>query len=487
MAKRHKELRLPTDREISLMLTVAGHPRDQLIITLGWKLGLRASEISDLQIDDIDWSARAISFVGKGGKEAILPLTDEVLGYLERALAKWPANHTHGALIWNTRCDSGISRFAIYYLVHGYGQKIGIKVWPHLLRHKFGTDVFRKTGDIYKTKEALRHSRLETTDRYTHTGIEDRRESLDLLDTRNWSQRLLSKLKPTIPQFLVKKPPPSFKGETVGRNAELARLSRNAKAGVHTVLCGQRGVGKSHLLNQLTDAEYYRLEDVRPPREKLISLGNQMVRRGVLPSVPKGRGTSEVLEAIKAGVGRDRSVLVVDSLSDVTRDGISLLQKLKERFTIVAAIDRRQRSKLKEIFYGSQDVIELHNLPRQEAYQLAEAASADLRVSVADRKLVLRRMVAESNGNPQAIMEIIEKERRWNRNLEATTELSYEGGEEPQPATPFLTVFLLIALASRFAATSVGMPDWKLIAIASIVVFAVLGLVDRILRHGSRP
>ena len=132
------------------MLSRINSPRDQLIFVLALKLGLRATEITALHLTDINWENKTVAFHGKRKKFAVLPLTDEVLGYMERALKVRPTNLFHTHLIWNTRnLNKGVSRFNIYYLIRKYGETVGIRLWPHLLRHKFGTDVMKK-GDIYR-------------------------------------------------------------------------------------------------------------------------------------------------------------------------------------------------------------------------------------------------------------------------------------------------------------------------------------------------
>ena len=79
-------------------------------------------------------------------------------------------------------------------------------------------------------------------------------------------------------------------------------------------------------------------------------------------------------------------------------------------------------------------------------------------------------------------MEIIDKERRRGKVVDATTEISHEAIQEPLPATPFLTVFLVIAAVSRYSASSLEMPDVKFILIVVIIIIAVLISVDKVLK-----
>ncbi|MEI8703488.1 tyrosine-type recombinase/integrase [Mesorhizobium sp. ISC15] len=69
--------------------------RDRAIILLLVRLGLRASEVARLSFDDIDWLQGSIRLYGKGRREELLPLTQEVgdalIAYLERGRAALPA------------------------------------------------------------------------------------------------------------------------------------------------------------------------------------------------------------------------------------------------------------------------------------------------------------------------------------------------------------------------------------------------------------
>lgn len=475
---------IPTDREISLILS-RKPPRVQTIFVLGDRLGLRASEIVNSRVSDIDWKNKTISFIGKGNKPATLPLTDEILGYLHRALQARPTNLKHNFLIWNTRNpNKGITRFTVYYIVKKAGLEIGLKLWPHLLRHKFGTTLLEK-GDIYKANQALRHSRLETTKGYIKPNIKYLRSSLQLLDSRPWFVRFLSKFKSPIPSFLLDNPVPVYAGDTIGRNVERAKLDANLNSGIHTVIYGPIGGGASHLLMQIKGKGIFFIDDLKPPREKLIELCGQMKAEGVLLEMPKGRGTSAPLKALAEAAKDQHYTLVIDSISEITKEGIAVLRKLKRHFTIFTSVDTKNRGKAKDAFFGSHDVIEIDNFNSTDAYKLADKASIDLATTSGGRELFLKRVVAESKGNPKSIMEIIDKERRRGKIIDASTEISHEAMQEPISALPFLSAFAAIAVVARYGTSTVGMPDWKIISIIAIGLLLMLVVIDKVLKKAA--
>ena len=265
------------------------------------------------------------------------------------------------------------------------------------------------------------------------------------------------------------------------------KLKENHSTGIPTIVVGERGSGKSHLLRLIQGNGIYHLDEIRPAREKLVELCQQMKADGALAGLPQGRSTSALLKALTDAVDGTHYSIIIDSLSDITKDGIALVRRLKEYFTIIASIEIKYRGKLKDIFFGSHDIVELKNLSHEEAFKLADAASIDLPTTPEGRELFLRRVAAESKGNPLAIMQIIDKERRRGNVVDASTEISHEAIQEPLSAAPFLSTFLIIAIVARYGASSVGMPDWKIILIVAIVVVAVLLLIDKVLKQETGP
>ena len=485
--KRKRPIRLPTDRQLARVLGNL-NPKWQLILILMLKMGLRRDEVARLKLSDFQLGENpTLTFIGKGGKQAVLPIPDEVLGYIERALRERP-DLPHEFAIWsNHRKDKGISNSGINYIVSTSGERAGVDLYPHLLRHKFAHDMLAATGDVFKTKEACRHERVTTTaDVYGHQSFERQRDNFELLDRRPWPIRFLSRFKPPIPVIFSGRKVSVFIGETVGRQTELAVLKTNRDAGIHSILCGPRGSGKSHLLRLMTGPWVYRLEDLKPPRERLVELVEQMKADGAFVDDVSGKSTSKLLKSLFSAVDGKKFILIIDTLDTLTADGIALLRKLKDRFVIFSAIDEKYRSRVKEIFFGGCEILDIRNLPADDAMHLADAASADIATTPTGREQWLRRVAAESQGNPQAIVEIVDRERRRGRVVGADAEIVHEASQEPLPATPILSALALIAVISRYGASSVGRPDLKIILIVAAAVVLTLVLIDRILKQGVR-
>jgi len=145
--------------------------RDRLILELLVRLGLRASELCDMQIENVNFERVEIRVRGKGQKDRILPIP----GCLVRPLKDYIDNEKSGPMF-------GIGRRALYYLVVGYAKRADIsriKVHPHALRHTYAVSLIKAGVDIRTVQLQLGHANLNTTAIYLALTTADRRETLE--------------------------------------------------------------------------------------------------------------------------------------------------------------------------------------------------------------------------------------------------------------------------------------------------------------------
>ena len=160
---------LPVDEAHDLMVG-ADALRDTAILELLYASGLRVSELTGLDLDDVDRSGRTVRVLGKGRKERIVPFGSKAA----RALDAWLERRGRdaGALFVGRR--GRLTPRAVYTIVRAAARRAGItrKVSPHTLRHSFATHLLDGGADLRTIQELLGHSRLSTTQRYTHVGAE---------------------------------------------------------------------------------------------------------------------------------------------------------------------------------------------------------------------------------------------------------------------------------------------------------------------------
>jgi integrase/recombinase XerC len=175
--------RVPTIEEMNNVLDgqmpeVASFPeRDRLMLELLYGCGIRNSELTGINLDDIRLSAEAILIRGKGKKERYVPFGDSVRSALaiylpvrQQLLAAGKKNVS--ALLINQRGGRLTTR-SVGRIIKKIAVAKGLSpdVHPHTLRHAFGTHMLEEGADLRAIQEMLGHERLSTTQRYTQLSM----------------------------------------------------------------------------------------------------------------------------------------------------------------------------------------------------------------------------------------------------------------------------------------------------------------------------
>jgi len=175
--------RVPTIEEMNSVIDgempeVAAFPeRDRLMLELLYGCGIRNSELTGINLDDIRLSAEAILIRGKGKKERYVPFGDSVTGALkaylpERQKVLAAFNKQTAALLINRRGGRLTTR-SVGRIIKKIAVAKGLSpdVHPHTLRHAFGTHMLEEGADLRAIQELLGHERLATTQRYTQLSM----------------------------------------------------------------------------------------------------------------------------------------------------------------------------------------------------------------------------------------------------------------------------------------------------------------------------
>ena len=145
--------------------------RDRALLELLYASGLRVAECCSLDRDDVDRQQGTVRVMGKGGKERVVPAGDAAL----QAVDAWLAvrGEERGPLFTNSRGGRLTTR-SVHRIVKSRARAAGIdrRVTPHTLRHSFATHMLGEGADLRLIQELLGHSRLSTTQRYTHVSPE---------------------------------------------------------------------------------------------------------------------------------------------------------------------------------------------------------------------------------------------------------------------------------------------------------------------------
>ena len=160
--------------------------RDRAILELLYACGLRVSELTGLNIDDIDFREALILVRGKGKKERLVPFGNHCHAALKAYLEKrcfQPAPQSAGPdlpVFLNAR-GSRLTPRSVRHLVEKSlrSARLNQKISPHGLRHSFATHLLNSGADLRSIQELLGHKNLSTTQRYTHLSIGHLMEQYD--------------------------------------------------------------------------------------------------------------------------------------------------------------------------------------------------------------------------------------------------------------------------------------------------------------------
>jgi integrase/recombinase XerD len=160
--------------------------RERALLELLYAAGLRVSEALGLDVDDLDREAGSVRVRGKGGRERVVPVGEEALGWLGRylgearphLLAAARTSEGRGGPLFVGERGRRLGRARAWAAVKRAAAAAGLsaRVSPHTLRHSFATHLLEGGADLRVVQELLGHASISTTQIYTHLTGERIRE-----------------------------------------------------------------------------------------------------------------------------------------------------------------------------------------------------------------------------------------------------------------------------------------------------------------------
>jgi integrase/recombinase XerC len=182
-----KEKRLPGAVPIDDVLRLLDAPpddrtmgrRDRAMLELFYASGIRLSELTGLDLGDLDLEQRLIRVRGKGRKERVVPINERSAGMLRRVIGE-RQNFKPSVLdddaqqaLFLSNAGRRISPRRVRQVVEKWVRAAAMqrRVSPHSLRHSFATHLLDSGMPIRSIQELLGHESLSTTQKYTHTSL----------------------------------------------------------------------------------------------------------------------------------------------------------------------------------------------------------------------------------------------------------------------------------------------------------------------------
>jgi integrase/recombinase XerC len=161
--------------QIARLLALGGDDRltvrDRAIFELLYSSGLRLTELTSLDLVDLDVRDRSVRVTGKGNKTRVLPVGARAIDALNHWL------RLRGAIVgaaeqalFVSRRGSRLAPRTIQLRLKQWAKRqgAGVNVHPHLLRHSFATHLLESSRNLRAVQELLGHASISTTQIYTH-------------------------------------------------------------------------------------------------------------------------------------------------------------------------------------------------------------------------------------------------------------------------------------------------------------------------------
>ena len=143
--------------------------RDQAILELFYSSGLRLSELTGLDLDQLDLPAGLVQVHGKGSKTRVLPVGRKAREALEQWLPLRSLSNPKDAAVFVSQQGQRLGPRAIQKRVKAAGEReLGQNLHPHMLRHSFASHLLESSQDLRAVQEMLGHADIATTQIYTH-------------------------------------------------------------------------------------------------------------------------------------------------------------------------------------------------------------------------------------------------------------------------------------------------------------------------------
>ena len=163
------------DKLLDIKLETPFDYRNKTMLEVLYATGLRASELINLDLNNIDLKNMIVNVYGKGSKERIVPLSKIAVNFLDIYINNYRdklfvKNQKPTDALFLNNHGKRITRQGLYKMIGETARKQGIQkeITPHVLRHSFATHMIECGADIRSVQELLGHENVVTTEVYTH-------------------------------------------------------------------------------------------------------------------------------------------------------------------------------------------------------------------------------------------------------------------------------------------------------------------------------
>jgi len=425
----YKEIDFLTSRELNILLSKIKQPHHKLIVLLMADCGLRVSETVSLKMENFDFKKRFVyvQSLKKRDENHIrkIPLSDRLYHHIAEYIYTLKDPKPNDYLFPNKYKTSHIERFAVNRFLDRLQKKHNLseKLHPHALRHTFATSLVSNNVPLENVKTMLGHKKYDTTLIYAHIPEQILRQNIDTISRKSqniWVRLYDKYFKPPTKTINIRSDNRYF----VGRQPEQTKLASFLEKDINVCIKGNPGSGKNALLDSITTTKKILiLDDTSNIKKSLVYLliylyeNDKEAVKNLLFSDFDTRAISAKLSResvanlcseIKKLVTPKEYILKINELDQLTPKVVKVLTSLKEHFVIITTATSIPINK--GDFLWNFEIIELKNLSRSESFDLIHRLSYDL--DIEDFEMFRNHIYEQTDGNPRAIYEMVERYRR---------------------------------------------------------------------------
>jgi integrase/recombinase XerD len=420
---------------------------------------MRVSEAAALKLKDFNFQKPAVYVrsLKKRGKNAVreVPLTRRVLdaatAYLA-SLKEIPAPDDYLFPAGNGKEEGHLSRKRIWAVFKKCGG-----IHPHMLRHTGATRLVENGASLLVVRDLLGHDGTRTTEIYTHTTEEKARLAVNAIERSTLFERVKAKLFPSKSVFVL----PVTVGDKfhVGREKELRQLMELREKKVNTLLLADRGMGKSHILDNFQGDKLLRIDDFDGFKKTIANLcmhlGNgdkEMLTKMMnlnLEVVTKASPKRMIEDVLMKITDKHEYTIIIDDATRITPSVVPSLELLAKHFHMVVAA--RSIPIAHASWLSNFQKVEIGGLNREESRELIRLSCQDYKTKIEDIEMYMNHIYESSNGNPNAIIEMVQRFRveKFVR-VDDIQAIQHTAGRKRRSFVPILLIGIACLAISKF-------------------------------------
>ncbi len=155
--------------------------RNRAILEVLYSCGVRVSELTSLRVSDLFFGEGYLRVVGKGDKERLIPISEQLKERVEGYLEVRNERTSPTDILFLSNRGKALTRVMIFTIIKNATLLAGVNksVSPHTFRHSFATHLLRGGASIRQVQDMLGHESITTTEIYTHLEVDDLRSVIE--------------------------------------------------------------------------------------------------------------------------------------------------------------------------------------------------------------------------------------------------------------------------------------------------------------------